>query len=420
MEVLFKMKIKIITFLIIITLFINQYCLAEIDLLSDNLSNTEELPYKIETLSNINIQHRIYYQYYWLTLANDKMYYIDTNDKDISVVNSLDTITFEKNEILKTGETLNYNDKIYTINEIEHIFYDNNNDRVIALTKAKYTGALNPDAKRFLVDILKNEIICICPYDKYLRPNDYVPYYVDNDDYMWLNTDQDNNYYYNFKERKKQAEYTSGVFGCMDAAHFDEKEDCLYFFTTYGIYKYDYQQSDTIYKDNGNVYGWNKNGIIINNGDDGFLKIDYNLNEKYEIKTSEISIKDKKSFSISYINRKMYLNSHNEIIFYDIRNSALRKLSRVVKNTSKETAEGYRFTTNHEKDLDDIAYLGGTVVAALYDKSTDVLKEIRFENFYGKPIDFNFRNDKKRTYVKIFWVDKNTLSPKANVMTIGK
>ena len=147
------MNIKIITVLFIISLFINQYCLAENILVSDNLNNAEELPYKIETLSNINLQHSYYSQYYWLTLANDKMYYIDTNDDDINVVNSLDTITLEKIEILKTGETLNYNGKIYTINDIEHIFYDNNNDRIIALTKAEYTSILNPTSKRFLVDL---------------------------------------------------------------------------------------------------------------------------------------------------------------------------------------------------------------------------------------------------------------------------
>lgn len=420
MEVLFKMKIKIITVLFIISLFINQCCLAENNFFSDNLNNAEELPYKIETLSNINLQHSYYYQYYWLTLANDKIYYIDTNDDDINVVNSLDTITLEKNEILKTGETLNYNGKIYTINDIEHIFYDNNNDRIVALTKAEYTSILNPASKRFLVDLLKHEIICICPYDKFFSPRDNVPYYVDNDDYMWLNTYQDNEcrYRYNFKGSKKQAMFTSNVYGCMDATLLDEKNDFLYVFTSDGIKKFDYQEINTVLSGNHN-YGWNKNGIIINS-DDGFLKIDYNLNEKYEIKKSEISIKDKKRFSMNYIAYKMYLNSHNEIIFYDENNSALRKLSRVIKNTSEETVDGYRFTTNHEKDFDDIAYLGGTVVAALYDKSTDVLKEIRFENFYGKPIDFNFHNDKKKTYVKIFWIDKNTLSPKTNMMTIGK
>ena len=98
------MNIKIITVLFIISLFINKYCLAENILVSDNLNNAEELPYKIETLSNINLQHSYYSQYYWLTLANDKMYYIDTNDDDINVVNSLDTITLEKIEILKMLE----------------------------------------------------------------------------------------------------------------------------------------------------------------------------------------------------------------------------------------------------------------------------------------------------------------------------
>ena len=123
--------------------------------------------------------------------------------------------------------------------------------------------------------------------------------------------------------------FTSNVYGCMDATLLDEKNDFLYVFSSYGIYKFDFQEIDTVLSGNHN-YGWNKNGIIINS-DDGFLKIDYNLNEKYEIKKSEISIKDKKSFSMNYIAYKMYLNSHNEIIFYDENNSALRKLSRVIK-----------------------------------------------------------------------------------------
>lgn len=411
------MKLNIVAFLLAFIIFTSHCCFVK----SADLSvDSQELPYKLETLANINTKYSLYYDYSWHTLANDIFYYIDTVDKNTSVINSVNTITFEKNEVFRTGIKINYDNKDYSVIKIGHIFYDNNNDRVISLIKADYESNVSPDSKDFLVDVIKKEVICICPYNSN-RPNDYVPYYVDEDNYMWMNLRQNFDKldrYYNFNGNSKQGVYGSNIYGCIDG-NLVNKKDVLFVFGTYGIEMFDYKNYNKIYSSSSTCYGWNKDGIIICNSD-LFFKTDYDMKEKYQISESDISVKDKKTFILNRIAYKMYLNSHNEIIFYDTMNYAIRKIGRVIINTSHETSNGYRFTTNHENDFEDISYLGGTVIASLFDKKTNTLKEVKFVDFKGAPIDFNFNNDKDKTYVKILWVDLKTLSPKTNIKTIGR
>lgn len=192
----------------------------------------------------------------------------------------------------------------------------------------------------------------------------------------------------------------------------------MYFFDSdSNIIKYDYQNHSTLYENFTSV-GWYKKGIfgVYNNK---FIKTDFNINEQYAINIDDISIKDKKSFSVNGILRKIFINSHNEIIFFDLNNYSIRKIERNVINVSEASKNGYTFKTNHTDDSTDIAFTGGTVVAAVFDKKTNVLKDIKSVDFNGqKYIEFNFNNDKTTTYAKIFWINKNNYTPVSNVKTI--
>lgn len=417
------MKKKIVLFLIAV---ICSYCLTPVCLASNTA--IEVKPYKVETLANISGNTLKYYRF-WIAYANDFMYYIDDNGDRI--LYSVNTLTFEKNELFKPGKTLRYNDTDYTAKNIANVFYDNNNDRIVIGVTAESNNVLKPEEKEFLVDALKNSVISESPYvfGSNLFYDYKFPYYVDSDNYIWFNN---SNLTYTFDSTRhcrtipiNNANVGENILGCFESGY------DIYILTPYKIFKYDWNSTTTILAPNMHYpnYQWagNENGFVVANYNtlDSFWKIDLEGNLKYTISLDDVAVMDRKSFSLGWqtqpsLERKMYLNSHNELIFIDNVNYTIRKLSRNVLNMSEETSTGYRFKTNHEVDGEDIAYMGGSVVAALYDKRTDVLKEVKVSEFKGESIDFNFNNDKSKTYVKIFWIDKNTLAPKSNSKTLGK
>ncbi len=417
------MKKKIVLFLIAV---ICSYCVTPVCLASNTA--IEVKPYKVETLANISGNTLKYYRF-WIAYANDFMYYIDDNGDRI--LYSVNTLTFEENELFKPGKTLRYNDTDYTAKNIANVFYDNNNDRIVIGVTAESNNVLKPEEKEFLVDALKNSVISESPYvfGSNLFYDYKFPYYVDSDNYIWFNK---SNLTYKFDSTRRcrtipinKANVGENILDCFESGY------DIYILTPYKIFKYDWNSTTTILDPDMHYpnYQWagNENGFVVANYNtlDSFWKIDLEGNVKYTISLDDVAVMDRKSFSLGWqtqpaLERKMYLNSHNELIFIDNVNYTIRKLSRNVLNMSEETSTGYRFKTNHEIDGEDIAYMGGSVVAALYDKRTDVLKEVKVSEFKGKSIDFNFNNDKSKTYVKIFWIDKNTLAPKSNSKTLGK
>lgn len=419
------MKKKIVLFLIAV---ICSYCLTPVCLASNTA--IEVKPYKVETLANISGNTLKYYRF-WIAYANDFMYYIDDNGDRI--LYSVNTLTFEKNELFKPGKILRYNDTDYTAKNIANVFYDNNNDRIVIGVTAESNNVLKPEEKEFLVDALKNSVISESPYvfGSNLFYYYEFPYYVDSDNYIWFNN---SNLTYTFDGYStsrcrtipiNKANVGENILDCFESGY------DIYILTPSKIFKYDWNSTTTILAPNMHYpnYQWagNENGFVVANYNtlDSFWKIDLEGNVKYTISLDDVAVMDRKSFSLGWqtqpaLEMKMYLNSHNELIFIDNVNYTIRKLSRNVLNMSEETSTGYRFKTNHEVDGEDIAYMGGSVVAALYDKRTDVLKEVKVSEFKGKSIDFNFNNDKSKTYVKIFWIDKNTLAPKLNSKTLGK
>lgn len=412
------MKKKLMLFLIavICSLCVTPVCLASNTTLSVK-------PYKVETLANISDKTLEYYRF-WTAYANDFIYYIDDNED--RVLYSVNTLTLEKKELFKPGKVIEYNGTYYTAKNIANVFYDNNNDRIIIGVTAESNNVLNSEKKDFLVDALKNSVICKSPY--VISFSDYeFPYYVDSDNYIWFNNDARAFTFDGYSRTNPiyNANVGLNILNCFEVGY------DIYILTPYRIVKYDWISATTILNPNTHYpnYQWagNENGFVVANYNtlDSFWKIDLDGNLKYTISLDDVAIMDKKSFSLGRetqpaLKEKMYLNSHNELIFIDKVNKTIRKLSRNVLNMSEETPTGYKFKTNHEADGEDIAYMGGTIVAALYDKSTDVLKEVKVSEFKGKSIDFNFNNDKSKSYVKIFWIDKNTFTPKSNSKTLGK
>lgn len=109
-----------------------------------------------------------------------------------------------------------------------------------------------------------------------------------------------------------------------------EKNGKLYLMSDSGVYAYDFNNMKQIVKCEGLSIGVNDNGFYIKTDNNSFVHMNFSGKKDSEILSDDIEITDRKP--IKFQSDKMYVNSNDEIIFFDNENSVFRKIS---KNTEE-------------------------------------------------------------------------------------
>ncbi len=290
---------------------------------NDNTENIEEIkPYKMETIAKLKSPIKEYYNYNHIAKSNDTLYYID---EDSTVVYKIDTVSGEKVTAVKAGDEFTVDGATGVIKSFYKVFYDSINDRVLASCRITAENDFLEDTQiDLLLDVSSKDVV-MENADKFSTLiTDYPIFYVDDDTSFWtyyrdnILIDQGSD---NINDIENYFNYNSDfgyIYDCI------EKSGTLYFTTEKGVCD---QEMKSVLECSYTPIGINENGIFAISVKGAFVHTDFNGKKDFEITVSDIEIKDRKSFDIENIAYKMYINSKDEIIIYDIANSVLRKIS---------------------------------------------------------------------------------------------
>lgn len=286
-----------------------------------NVDVQEEIkPYKVETLAKLNNSYNAIYDTNFSTQLNDSIYYID--DDGIYEIN---TISGERGLCITVGDTVTYENKDYEISGTIKIFSDQSLGRVLAACSIYRSDDFSAgESKTVLIDVSNNEIISDKNYCT--AETDYSIIFVDNGE-LW--TQYRGNYYIDkglsddindLEERWYYGEDIGYIFNCI------EKNGNFYLSSETGVYSYDFNNIKQIVACEYTPIGCNENGFYIQSVNNSLVHTDFSGKKDAEISFDDIEIKDRKPIYLEAY--KMYINSNDEVIFYDISSSSFRKISK--------------------------------------------------------------------------------------------
>lgn len=279
-------------------------------------------PYKVETLSKLADAHKQIYYADFAAQIDDTIYYIDKNE-----LYKVDTLSNKSESCAKLGDSVNYKDETYTIDEFIKVFYDNSDDRILVSCVIKKQDDFGSNSSKcILIDASDNGFVSDRIYAATV--NYYPVVYVDDSEiwteYRCYEIDEGVSDDINALEKKWYSGDDIGyVFGCF------EKNGKLYLMSDSGVYSYDFNSMKQIVKCEGLAIGVNNNGFYIKTDNNSFVHMNFLGEKESEIFLDDIEITDRKA--IKFQSYKMYVNSNNEIIFFDNENSALRKISKNIE-----------------------------------------------------------------------------------------
>lgn len=293
------------------------------DAANSDESEEQIKPYKVETLAKLADAHEEIYYSDFAAQIGDTIYYTDKNG-----LYKIDTLSGKSKSCAKNGDSIDYNDETYTIDKFIKVFYDNSADRVLASCVIKNQDDFdNNSLECVLIDASDNSFVSDRTYAATIT--DYPVIYVDDEDiwteYLGYRIDEGVSDDINDVEKTWYSGDDIGyVFGSF------EKNGKLYLMSDSGVYAYDFNNMKQIVKCEGLSIGVNDNGFYIKTDNNSFVHMNFSGKKDSEILSDDIEITDRKP--IKFQSDKMYVNSNDEIIFFDNENSVFRKIS---KNTEE-------------------------------------------------------------------------------------
>lgn len=276
--------------------------------------------YKVETLAKLNDSHNAIYDTGFSTLLDDCIYYIDENN-----LYQVNTISGESNIRISEGDSVLYQNENYEVTGIIKVFSDQIDGRVLASCNIYHPNDFSvASGETVLIDVSNNEIVSDKNYCT--AETDYPVIYVDNGE-LW--TQYRGSYYIDkglstdindLDERWYFGEDIELIFNCM------EKNGKFYLSSETGVYAYDFNDLKQIVDCKYTPIGCNENGFYIKSVNNSLVHVDFSGKKDQEISLDDIEIKDRKPIHLEAY--KMYINSNDEIIFYDISSSSFRKISK--------------------------------------------------------------------------------------------
>ena len=280
-------------------------------------------PYKVETLAKLADAHEEIYFSDFAAQIGDTIYYIDENG-----LYKLDTLSGKSKSCAKNGDSVDYNDETYTIDEFIKVFYDNSADRVLVSCVINNQDDFGYNSSEcVLIDASDNSFVSDKTYA--VTITDYPVIYVEDEniwtEYRGYTIDEGVSDDINDVEKTWYSGDDIGyVFGSF------EKNGKLYLMSDSGVYAYDFNNMKQIIKCEGLSIGVNDNGFYIKTDNNSFVHMNFSGKKDSEILSDDIEIMDRKP--IKFQSDKMYVDSNDEIIFFDNENSVFRKIS---KNTEE-------------------------------------------------------------------------------------
>lgn len=293
------------------------------DAANSDESEEQIKPYKVETLAKLADAHEEIYYSDFAAQIGDTIYYTDKNG-----LYKIDTLSGKSKSCAKNGDSIDYNDETHTIDKFIKVFYDNSADRVLASCVIKNQDDFgNNSLECVLIDASDNSFVSDRTYAATIT--DYPVIYVDDEDiwteYRGYRIDEGVSDDINDVEKTWYSGDDIGyVFGSF------EKNGKLYLMSDSGVYAYDFNNMKQIVKCEGLSIGVNDNGFYIKTDNNSFVHMNFSGKKDSEILSDDIEITDRKP--IKFQSDKMYVNSNDEIIFFDNENSVFRKIS---KNTEE-------------------------------------------------------------------------------------
>lgn len=293
------------------------------DAANSDESEEQIKPYKVETLAKLADAHEEIYYSDFAAQIGDTIYYTDKNG-----LYKIDTLSGKSKSCAKNGDSIDYNDETYTIDKFIKVFYDNSADRVLASCVIKNQDDFgNNSLECVLIDASDNSFVSDRTYAATIT--DYPVIYVDDEDiwteYRGHRIDEGVSDDINDVEKTWYSGDDIGyVFGSF------ETNGKLYLMSDSGVYAYDFNNMKQIVKCEGLSIGVNDNGFYIKTDNNSFVHMNFSGKKDSEILSDDIEITDRKP--IKFQSDKMYVNSNDEIIFFDNENSVFRKIS---KNTEE-------------------------------------------------------------------------------------
>lgn len=280
----------------------------------------ETKPYKIETLAKLNNAHNAIYDTNFSTQLNDSIYYIDDNG-----IYEINTVSAESNICIKIGDTVTYENNACEITGISKIFADHGSEKVLAACSIYRPDDFSAGySKTVLIDVTNNNII-MSDKNYCTIETDYPVIFVDNGE-LW--TQYRGSYYIDkgiSDDINELEEYwyfdqdIGCIFNCI------EKNGKFYLSSETGVYAYDFNDIKQIVACEYTPIGCNENGFYVQSVNNSLVHVDFSGKKDAEISFDDIEIKDRKPIHLEAY--KMYINSNNEVIFYDISSSSFRKIS---------------------------------------------------------------------------------------------
>ncbi len=290
---------------------------------ADNTDDTTEeiKSYKVETLAKLNENHNAIYDITFSTQIDDSIYYLD-EDK----IYKIDTIS-GKNEIcLEIGETVIYENTDYEISGIDKVYGSSNDKKIYASCTIHYSDDFSfGDSQNIVLEIPGKEITD----KKYCTTSAGYDVLFVNEDELWtqymygggyLIDDGKSNDVDYLDEYWYYGEDIGYIFNCI------EKNGKFYLSSETGVYVYDFNDVEQIVACEYVPIGCNENGFYIQSVNNSLVHVDFSGKKDAEISFDDIEIKDRKPIHLEAY--KMYINSNDEVIFYDISSSSFRKISK--------------------------------------------------------------------------------------------
>lgn len=287
----------------------------------ENIDEEKDIKsYKVETLSKLNDSHNAIYDTNFSTQLNDSLYYIDENN-----LYQLNTISGKSNICISAGDSVLYQGENYEVAGIIKVFSDQSTGMVLAACSIYHPNDFSvADRETVLIDVLSKQIISDKKYCT--TETDYPVIFVDNGE-LW--TQYRGSYYIdkglsddinNLDERWYFGENIELIFNCI------EKDGKFYLSSETGVYAYDFNDLKQVVDCKYTPIGCNENGFYIKSINNSLVHMDFSGKKDNEISLDDIEIKDRKPIILEAY--KMYINSNDEIIFYDISSSSFRKISK--------------------------------------------------------------------------------------------
>lgn len=281
----------------------------------------ETKPYKVETLAKLNESHNAIYDITFSTQIGDSIYYLD-EDK----LYKIDTLS-GKNEIcLEIGETVIYENTDYEISGIDKVYGSSNDKKIYASCTIYHSDDFSfGDSQNIVLEIPEKDITD----KKYCTTSAGYDVLFVNEDEIWTQYMYGGGYLIDdgksddvdyLDENWYHGENIGYIFNCI------EKNGKFYLSSETGVYAYDFNDVEQIVACEYVPIGCNENGFYIQSVNNSLVHVDFSGKKDAEISFDDIEIKDRKPIHLEAY--RMYVNSNDEIIFYDISSSSFRKISK--------------------------------------------------------------------------------------------